>query len=131
MPENGVRVLDVGSCTPDHATLHRMLTENFDVTVDQASQVGEALDRMRAGRYDLVLFNRVIFDDGGEGIELLKRAKQDRALASVPIMMISNFPDAQAAAAAAGGERGFGKRTVMESSTVELLSKYLPRRPSR
>ncbi|HKQ49239.1 MAG TPA: hypothetical protein VJZ71_14300 [Phycisphaerae bacterium] len=119
-------VLDVGNCDPDHGTIQQMLRENFDVRIDRVMFVDDALARMREQQYDLVLFNRLIFEDGSEGIELLKRAKSDPELKDTPIMMISNFDDAQAAGVAAGGEPGFGKKSVFATSTIERLSKYLP-----
>lgn len=124
-------VLDVGNCDPDHGMIQQMLRENFDVRIDRVMFVDDALARMRENRYDLVLFNRLIFEDGNEGIELLKKAKADPALQSVPIMMISNFEDAQAASIAAGGEPGFGKKTIFAPATIELLSKYLPIKTAR
>lgn len=124
-------VLDVGNCNPDHAMIKQMLSENFDIRLDRVMFVTEALAKMRETRYDLVLFNRLIFEDGSEGIELLKKAKSDPALKAVPIMMISNFEDAQAASVAAGGEPGFGKKSVFAAATAERLSKYLPRKNAR
>jgi CheY-like chemotaxis protein len=121
-------VLDVGNCDPDHGMIRGMLTEHFDVTIDRVMFVDDALARMREKKYDLVLCNRLIFDDDSEGIELLKRAKADPALAAAPIMMISNFADAQSASIAAGGEPGFGKANVSNAGTISLLAKYLPRK---
>lgn len=128
MSERRSRLLDVGNCDPDHAAIHRMLTENFDVQVDRVMFVDEALNHMRENRYDLVLFNRLVFDDASEGIELVRRAKEDAALESIPLMMISNYPEAQAASVAAGGVRGFGKSVISDSSTLDLLAAYLQRK---
>jgi len=128
MPETEARLLDVGNCDPDHGMIRRMLLEHFAVTLDRVMFVDQALAKMRERPYDLVLFNRLIFEDGSEGIELLRRAKADPALRDTPIMMISNFPDAQRACVAAGGERGFGKAAIDDPATIELLAGYLPRK---
>ncbi len=125
------KVLDVGNCDPDHGMIRQMLREHFDVNIDRVMFVEDALAKMRENGYDLVTFNRLIFEDGSEGIELLKKAKSDPALKALPIMMISNFDNAQAASVAAGGEPGFGKKSVFAATTVELLSKYLPRKNAR
>ena len=122
------RVLDVGNCDPDQGSIRRMLTDHFDITLDRVMFVDDALDKMRTQRYDLVLFNRLIFDDSSEGIELLRQAKADAALSATPVMMISNYPEAQAASVAAGGVPGFGKATVSSPQTIDLLTKYLPQR---
>jgi hypothetical protein len=119
-------VLDVGNCDPDHAMIRHLLIHHFDVKIDRVMFVSDAIEHMRKNQYALVLFNRLVFDDGSEGIALLKQAKADPDLKNVPIMMISNFPEAQAASMAAGGEPGFGKASLARSQTVDLLSKYLP-----
>lgn len=121
------RVLDVGNCDPDHGMIRRMILQHFHAEIDRVMFVDEALDRMRQQRFDLVLFNRLIFDDGSEGIELLRRAKSDAALREMPIMMISNYAEAQRASVDAGGVPGFGKNAIFDQGTISLLAQYLPR----
>jgi len=128
MPSNEASVLDVGNCSPDHGMIRQLLTEHFDVQVDRVMFVDEALERMTQQPYALALFNRLIFNDGSEGIELLHRAKADPQLAKTPIMMISNFAKAQDIAIAAGAEPGFGKSSLFDPKTVELLARYLPKK---
>jgi len=120
------KVLDVGNCGPDHATLGWMLSNHFDVEIDRALCVDDALERMRACEYELVLVNRLIFDDASPGKRLIEDAKADKSIRKTPIMMISNFDDAQQDAVAAGAEPGFGKNDIFADSTVRLLSNYLP-----
>lgn len=122
------RVLDVGNCDPDHGMISGMLRENFDVAIDRVMFVDEAIKKLRENKYDLVLFNRLVFADSSPGIELLKRAKVEPALAKTPMMMISNFAEAQASSVASGGVPGFGKATVDQPQTVELLASYLPKK---
>ncbi len=122
------RVLDVGNCDPDHSVIRRMLTENFDVDIDRVMFVNDAIEKMRANRYDLILYNRLIFEDGSEGIALVREAKADPELAGVPIMPISNFKEAQAAAVAAGAVHGFGKNSIFDEETLENLGQYLARK---
>ena len=93
--------------------------------VDRARLVNEAIERMRTRRYDLVLFNRLIFADGSEGMELLRRARAEELAEDTPIMLVSNYEEAQAACEAAGGRRGFGKADLGERSTIERLARYL------
>ncbi|MBX3394637.1 MAG: response regulator [Phycisphaerae bacterium] len=123
-------VLDVGNCDPDHGMIRKMLLKHFDVEIDRVMFVDEAIEKLRKRSYDLVMFNRLIFDDGSEGIELLRRAKVEPSLAATPMMMISNFAEAQARAVAAGGVPGFGKDSIFAESTCELLSRYLNPRKS-
>jgi len=119
------RVLEVGNCGPDHASISAMLKGHFSVEIDRVMHVHEAVGKMRNCRYDLVLLNRLIFADGSEGIELLRQANSDPDLQGVPIMMLSNFAEAQRASVAAGGVPGFGKAAIGDSKTVALLGRYL------
>jgi CheY-like chemotaxis protein len=128
MSSTPARVLDVGNCDHDHALIRETLTVHFNVSVDRAATVNDAVDRMRSRRYDLVLFNRIIDCNGREGIELVRQAKADGAVPPVPIMMVSNSAESQEACVAAGGERGFGKAALEQPSTIELLARYLPGR---
>jgi len=120
------QILDVGNCDPDHSTLSRMLNERFDVSIDRVMFVGEALEKLAQNpSYDLVLVNRLIFADRSPGIELIRQMQANDALKNVPIMMVSNFEEAQQQAVEAGAVEGFGKDAIFEDSTAEQLSKYL------
>jgi len=105
-----------------------MLDRAFDVDIDRVMFVDEAIEKMQSNAYALAMVNRLIFDDSSEGIELIRRAKADSSLHTVPIMMISNYEDAQARAMEAGAVRGFGKAEIGKSPVIELLAKYLPRK---
>lgn len=121
------RVLDVGNCDPDHGAIRSLLLNHFDVDVDRVMYVSEGLAAMSHAAYALVLVNRLIFADGSEGQELIRRMQAD-ATCKTPVMMISNFADAQQRAVAAGAQPGFGKAALHEASTLELLAKHLPRK---
>ena len=45
---------------------------------------------------------------------------------STPIMLVSNYPEAQSEAVAAGAVPGFGKATLRSSQAREHLMKFLP-----
>lgn len=122
------RLLDVGNCDPDHGVIRGLLQSHFDVTIDRVMFVSEALAALSRQKYDLVLVNRLIFADDSPGSALIEQMKANPALAATPIMLISNFADAQAAAVAAGAVPGFGKAKAAAPATVDLLAKYLPRR---
>ncbi|GAG36842.1 unnamed protein product, partial [marine sediment metagenome] len=76
----------------------------------------------------LVLVNRIIDRDGSEGIILIQQIKQDKQLLHIPVMMVSNYPEAQSEAVTAGAVRGFGKAELSKSETLEQLEQFLPRR---
>ncbi len=118
------RVLDVGQCNPDHNAIASMISHDFVADVDRASSVPEALDLIRKQQYDLVLVNRIIFDDGSDGMELIRQAKREEL--TVPIMLVSNYEEAQLQAVAAGAVQGFGKASLHASRTHEHLARFLP-----
>lgn len=124
------RVLDVGQCNMDHSAIRSLITTRFDADVDRAHSIEEAIAAMRNSRYDLVLVNRILDADGREGLELIHQAQADEQLKTVPVMMVSNYADAQAAAVAAGARQGFGKSQLFEASTAEALARVLPGKPA-
>ena len=73
---------------------------------------------MRSTRYDLVLVNRVLDEDGSSGLELIRALKHDPALADVPVMLVSNHADAQEAAFDLGASPGFGKASLHSDATL-------------
>jgi CheY-like chemotaxis protein len=120
-----LRILDVGNCVPDHGTLTRYLTRHFICTVDEAPDGASAMEKLKGQKYDLVLVNRKLDVDYSDGLEVIKAIKADPATREVPVMMITNYPDHQDAAVAAGALRGFGKLEYDEPETLERLKEVL------
>lgn len=120
-------ILDVGNCRADHGSIASLVQSNFDVQMLRAVDAGEAMDAIHSNRIDLVLVNRVIDRDGSAGIDLIRRMKADDSLAGIPVMLVSNYPEYQDAAIAAGAERGFGKASLREPETVRILGRILDR----
>jgi CheY-like chemotaxis protein len=119
------RVLDVGQCNADHAAIQRLLVSQFGVEVGRALTADQAFEMLRQGDYDLVLVNRILDLDRTEGIEVIRQITGEATLARIPVMLVSNLPDAQQAAMAAGAVRGFGKSALHDPATVALLQTYL------
>jgi two-component system chemotaxis response regulator CheY len=119
------RVLDVGQCGPDHATIRRYLTNNFDCEIAQANDAAEALAQLRSARFDLVLVNRKLDIDYSDGIEVIRQIKADPAIAEVPVMLVTNYPEHQHAAIAEGAIQGFGKLEYDKPETRKRLAAVL------
>ena len=115
------RVLDIGQCSPDHFAISRLLKSRFGAEVVQAHGANDALEQLRRAPFDLVLVNRKLDADYSDGLDILKAIKADPALASVPVMLVSNYADAQAAAVAAGAIAGFGKAELGRPETAGKL----------
>lgn len=119
------RVLDVGQCVPDHAAIRRLIEGRFKAQVVQAHGPHDAIAALRSGPFDLVLINRKLDADYSDGIDILRAIKADAELASVPVMLVTNFPEHQQAAIAAGAEEGFGKARLADQATREKLERFL------
>ena len=119
------RVLDVGQCNPDHATISRLLNEHFDVEIVRAHGESDTLAELKSGDFDLVLINRKLDRDYSDGISILETIKSDSTMSHVAVMLVSNFPEAQESAVAAGAVYGFGKAELSNPDVVERLAAIL------
>jgi CheY-like chemotaxis protein len=119
------RVLDVGQCGFDHGSISRLITSNFDALVEQAHHAADALERIQANEYDLILINRLLDQDHSEGSQLLTLIKSDAAITATPVMLVTNFADHQQLAVAAGAVLGFGKAELHSEETLGKLREFL------
>lgn len=103
------RVLCVGNCGFDQAALARLIEDQLGAQVQAVNDRAEALRQLSTDSFDLVLVNRVFDADAGDGLELIRHLKSDPTLRSLPVMLLSNYPQYQAVAVAAGAHQGFGK----------------------
>ncbi len=113
-------VLDVGQCRPDHTALARLVT-SIGAQIEKVDLPATALQKMREKRYDLVFVNRKIDADYTDGLELVKAMQADPELKKIPIMLISNYAEAQEEAVRHGAVRGFGKSELNDPATRERL----------
>lgn len=116
------RVLDVGNCGHDHGKIKHMLEKAFQAEVVAADSASEALERLAREKFDLILVNRKLDHDYSDGIEVIKLLKQHPEFSSVPVMMITNYPEHQELAVAAGAVYGFGKQELAKPETQQRLS---------
>ena len=115
------KVVLVGHCGPDSSFL-RMAVSSAErgITVsmaDDSQELKAALD----GGADLVLLNRELgwgFDTP-LGVDVIKLL--GRSYPATKFMLVSNYPEAQAAAVAAGAVPGFGKREIGQPRVAQLI----------
>jgi two-component system chemotaxis response regulator CheY len=119
------RVLDVGQCNPDHATIRSYLTRHFNCEIVRTHGADDTLEALRNSKFDLVLINRKLDADYSDGIEIIRQIKADSEIADVPVMLITNYPKHQAAAIAEGAIHGFGKLEYQKPETRERLAAIL------
>lgn len=115
-----LRFAAVGHCVPDAAMLRgavRRVHPNASF-VEVADDAG--LGALR-GTGAVRLVNRALDGDfsAEDGLELIRRELE--ADPSGLFLLVSNFPEAQAAAVALGARRGFGKSQLHAPETTEAL----------
>ena len=115
------KVLLVGHCGPDSSYLRSTIKKSLgDVDILAADDSEELSRALHSQAIDLILFNRELgygFDPD-EGVEVIRIL---HGTTKTKMMLVSNYPDAQQAAVAAGALPGFGKRELGSTRVVELL----------
>ena len=120
------RVLSVGQCGADHGGISWAF-RSLGAEVTPAATQTEALELLGEGAFDLVLVNRVFDADGDSGVELIRRIKADEALRATPVLLVSNYADAQRQAVEAGAEPGFGKASLGRPEMLDKVRPFLER----
>lgn len=118
-------ILDVGNCGPDHASLSAMLLANFHVEILQADQWSDTIAALQSRSVDLILVNRKLDIDYSDGLDIIRRLKSDPTFCTIPVMLITNYPEHQQAAVALGAEYGFGKLELRAPETKARLARCL------
>ncbi len=121
----GKKILSIGQCFADHGALRRTFQKYFGAEVVGADDGAEALHLLQNEPFALVLVNRVLDGDGASGMDVLRQLKADAKAGAVPVMLVSNYEDAQQQAVAAGAVRGFGKAALGQPAMLGLVRPYL------
>jgi DNA-binding NarL/FixJ family response regulator len=121
MNQTPLRILLVGHCGPDSSYLRIAISSALPGSSILFPNDDEEFQSARRVGADLVLFNRELdgffsYDSGVEYIRAMKKSHPQ-----IKTMLISNYPDAQAAAVAAGALLGFGKRQLGSPAVAILL----------
>ncbi len=124
------RILSIGQCSADHAAIARTLEQFVDAEVVPADTVTEAVALLQHGPFDLVLVNRVLDSDGSPGLGIIQRMKADEKLRRLPVMLISNYDDAQQQAIQAGALPGFGKAGLRMPQALTRVKRALAEVPA-
>jgi len=120
------KVLSCGQCSFDHQAISALFKQlNASIEVSEAHSVGDALLAVGKQRYNLILINRIFDRTGEEGLTLIGDLNKKALTENVPLVLISNFPEAQLAAGQLGARAGFGKSQLRDGETSELLRQYL------
>ena len=113
------RVLSIGQCGFDSASIERVFEQDFSADVESVDTGRDALGRLQAAKYDLILVNRRLDGDGSSGVALLEQLHTQAP--DVPMMLVSDKPDAQTEAVAKGALPGFGKSALRHPETTQRI----------
>lgn len=119
------RVALVGHCGPDSSYLRMAITSAAKDAKILSADDDQELQRILKEGVDLLLFNRQLdfgFDQT-EGVAIMRELHRKHP--DMKMMLVSNYPEAQAAAEKAGGLPGFGKRDIGSPRVKELLAEAL------
>jgi two-component system chemotaxis response regulator CheY len=115
------RIVLVGHCGPDSSYLRMTVSRAVKGASVLMADDDVNLNRLVAEGVDLLLLNRVL-DFGFSvdlGTDLIKQLRQEHP--DLKVMLVTNYPDAQAEAVRLGALPGFGKREMGSAKTTELL----------
>jgi CheY-like chemotaxis protein len=118
------RVLSIGNCGFDNSSL-RNLVGDFGAELTAAADWSDAAAMLRKGNYQLVIVNRKLDADGSDGLDIIREMKESPEFQAVPVMLLTNYPEYQAKAIAAGAVPGFGKSQLHSRETQALLATHL------
>ena len=123
------RVVDIGQCDPDHASIRR-LAESLGLAVVRAYTAAEARRLVTEPGVVLALVNRIFDADGASGMDCIQELVELKKTAQfanprMKVMLVSNYPEYQSQAAALGASPGFGKAALFEPETAELIRRAL------
>ena len=99
--------------------------ERFDAACDAAATVDETVRALGEKAYDLVLINRMLDADGASGLDLLRRLQTHDGTRDTPMILVSNYAEAQDEAVSLGAKPGFGKDALEHSETLDRLRIHL------
>jgi DNA-binding NarL/FixJ family response regulator len=116
-----ISILDVGQCGMDGPRIEALLQKKIHATVVGAETLQDAAQCLKAGRYDIVLVNRILAADGSSGLDVIEQLI--RSGITMPIMLVSDRADAQDVAVKLGAVRGFGKAELGDPQTMELIKR--------
>ena len=119
------KLLDVGQCDADHSRISALLDNHFEVEVHRVHSHDEAVKLAKDTTFQLIMINRLLDADGSPGMDVLNSLQGNPATESVPVMIVSNYQEAQDAAMKVGAVQGFGKDALGSPETVELLRKFV------
>lgn len=116
-------VLNIGQCCADHSSISRILSQNFKAEIINADTSIEAFSLLNDKTFSLVLVNRIFDTNGESGLAFIEKYCSQKI--NSPIMLVSNYEQAQNDAIKHGAKLGFGKNALVSPDTLAKLKTHL------
>ena len=120
-----LRVLSVGQCSFDHGNLAAALRRTFQAETVGVDTAEAAFGLLKQEAFACTLVNRLLDANGESGLEFIRRLRAAPELRSHPVMLVSNYPEAQQQAIALGAAPGFGKNDLGSAAMAAALRPFL------
>jgi DNA-binding NtrC family response regulator len=114
-------VLSVGQCGYDDSRIGALVRSALGATLERAGSPDEARRLISSKKYDLILVNRVFDAGNGMGVDFIRELKSAGDSSTPPLMLVSDYADAQAAAISSGAVMGFGKSSIAAPESAQTL----------
>ncbi|MCB1141741.1 MAG: response regulator [Leptospiraceae bacterium] len=119
------KIMSVGQCNPDHFSIANFINSFLEAEIIRIDSTEEAIERLASEKVDLVLVNRKLDLDYTDGTILIEKMQKDEQFKSIPVMLISNFPEYQEEAKKMGAVQGFGKSDLGKPETIDLIQRTI------
>jgi CheY-like chemotaxis protein len=119
------QILSIGQCAADHFRITQTFKEHFAAEVVGADNEEEAKQILEQRKFDLILINRVLDANGASGLAVISVLRQDPANEAMPIMLVSNYTEAQMEAVERGAVKGFGKAALGQPAMLATVRRVL------
>ena len=123
--KKSLKIVSLGQCGVDHPAITRFCRDAVGASVVGTDTFAQTLAVEGA---DLILVNRVLDATGESGLDFIRQFRADPSREGTPIVLVSNYADAQRDAQALGAMPGFGKSSLNrpESATALRAALGLP-----
>jgi CheY-like chemotaxis protein len=119
--ENGkkkLKIVSLGQCGVDHPAITRFCREAVGADVVGTETFAQTL---AVEEPDLILVNRILDATGESGLDFIRQFRADPARQTTPIVLVSNYADAQREAQELGAAAGFGKSSLNRPESAMAL----------
>jgi CheY-like chemotaxis protein len=121
----GRQILSIGHCAADHFRIAQTFKEHFAAEVVGADNELEAKQILEQEKFDLILINRILDATGTSGLNVISALRKEPASQAIPIMLVSNYPEAQMEAVERGAVKGFGKASLGQPAMLAIVHRVL------